>query len=458
MDSVEPKRQDEGAETGSLDSIGVVHPLVAAAFQVLDRSGSPWVLLRGESELAQPSGDVDLLVDPSALSALDDLMTEVRFARVVAAGRGSHRFYFAFDSASGRWVKLDVVSSIEFGSFQQWPTPLAEGCLRRRQRLGPVSRPAPEDRGWLELLHLVLDKGRIAPDRIETARAAAALASTTAEIAGYLDDRLGAGTAERLRNVVAAGSPPEIAEVVAGINAGWAATAPRSSHVRSIRNRASRLLSPTLGGRPTRGMAVAVMGPDGAGKTTLLHGVAEEFPVPAKYVYMGLWSQGRWDPWLHRLPGGRLGQKMVRVTRGSLTARYHRLRGRLVLLDRIAYDTQLPGSVDNSVGGRITAAVAHRLGPRPDLLMVLDAPGEVMFARKGEHSVEVLERWRQAYLALAERLPMSVVLDATSPQSVVVNRGTDLVWRRFSAPDVPDVPAGAGRPGSVQDAPVKPVR
>jgi thymidylate kinase len=458
MESVESNRHAEGAEMAPLDPIGVIHPLVAAAFQALDRSGRPWVLLRGESELAQPSGDVDLLVHPSALPELDDLMAEVRFVRVVAAGRGSHRFYFAFDSDSGRWVKLDVVSSIEFGRFQQWPTPLAEGCLRRRQRLGPVSRPTPEDRGWLELLHLVLDKGRIAPDRIQAARTAAAQASSNAEVARYLDDRLGAGTAERLRNVVVAGSPSEIAEVVAAVNAGWAATAPRSSQVRSLRNRAGRLLSPTLGGRPTRGMAVAVMGPDGAGKTTLLHGVADEFPVPAKYVYMGLWSQGRWDPWLHRLPGGRLGQKMVRVARGSVTARYHRLRGRLVLLDRIAYDTQLPGSVDNSVGGRITAAVAHRLGPRPDLLMVLDAPGEVMFARKGEHSVEVLERWRRAYLDLAERLPMSVVLDATSPQSVVLSRGTDLVWRRFSAKDVPDDPAGMGGSGSIQGAPVKPVR
>ena len=90
---------------------------------------------------------------------------------------------------------------------------------------------------------------------------------------------------------------------------------------------------------------------------------------------------------LRRVPGGRLGQKIIRIIKGGITSSYHAARGRLVLLDRVAYDARLPGAVDHSVGGRITSALAHRFSPTPDALFVLDAPGEVMFARKGEHSV-----------------------------------------------------------------------
>ena len=172
-----------------------------------------------------------------------------------------------------------------------------------------------------------------------------------------------------------------------------------------ITSRARRLISPTVAGRSWHGIKVAVIGPDGAGKTTLLEGVAADFPVPSKYVYMGLWSSGFQEAVLRRVPGGRLGQKIIRIIRGGMTSSYHAARGRLVLLDRVAYDARLPGAVDHSVGGRITSALAHRLSPTPDALFVLDAPGEVMFARKGERSAEVLEKWRQAYLQLADELP-----------------------------------------------------
>src|SRR3712207_8707740 len=40
--------------------------------------------------------------------------------------------------------------------------------------------------------------------------------------------------------------------------------------------------------------------------------------------------------------------------------------------------------------------------PKPDLVVYLDAPPEVMLARKGEGSVEALARRRGEYLALAD--------------------------------------------------------
>jgi SAM-dependent methyltransferase len=76
--------------------------------------------------------------------------------------------------------------------------------------------------------------------------------------------------------------------------------------------------------------------------------------------------------------------------------------------------------------------MAFYLVPDPDVLLVLDAPGEVMFARKGEHSAEILEGRRQAYLQLADSLPQARVLDAVQPQDEVQRLATDIVWHNAS--------------------------
>jgi hypothetical protein len=406
-----------------------IHPSVAKAFHALDESGLPWVLLRGENDLARPSGDVDILLASEHLPGLDELMNGIGFCRVRAPGHGSHRFYFNYADPDDLWVKLDVVSDICFGPFQQWRTQLAPGCLERRTRKDPLWLPAPADQAWLQLLHLAMDKGRISPERVGIARFAGAIASVDDEIAEFVDRRMGPGTAGALLDLVRSDKFDEVRALAMRMKYAWTAGQAVRTRALAFTHRALRLLGPRLQGR---GLVVGVMAPDGAGKTTLLHRLGAAVPIPSRYVYMGMWGAGPWDPWLRRVPGGRLGKKVFRVFRGGLAARYHCLRGRLVLMDRVAYDALLPGSVDTSIPGRITDALALRVGPEPDVLLVLDVPGEVMFARKGEHSAEILENWRQAYLKLADRLPAAWVLDADQPQDLVQRHATEITWRSIT--------------------------
>jgi thymidylate kinase len=66
--------------------------------------------------------------------------------------------------------------------------------------------------------------------------------------------------------------------------------------------------------------------------------------------------------------------------------------------------------------------------------VVLDAPGAVLFARKGEHSPGLLETWRQGYLDL-ERADLATdvhVVDATRPPEAVVAEVSRLVWRQLA--------------------------
>src|SRR4051794_14045744 len=134
-----------------------VHPIVEAAFRSLTAADVRWMLLRGADDLARPSGDVDLLVDRSALPRLDGVLSASGLRRLGSRGHGSHRFYFGYDAGNDLWITLDVVSEVEFGPYQHLRSPLAAACLARRHQVGSLWRPAPEDEAWLLLLHLLLD-------------------------------------------------------------------------------------------------------------------------------------------------------------------------------------------------------------------------------------------------------------------------------------------------------------
>lgn len=432
-------------------------PNVAAALHALDGTGLPWLLLRGEHDLARPSGDVDILVARELLPVLDRVLEAAGFRRVLAPGHGSHRFYFCYSATADAWVKLDIVSEIAFGSYQQRRTSLARLCLGRRVPSGPLWLPAPPDQAWLQLLHLFLDKGRIAPSRREAARIAAAAASADDSIAEFVDRRMGPGTAANVLELVRAGRFDDVPATAAAMTSKWAG-GPAVPWLIAARHRGLRLLGARL---PDRGTVVGVMAPDGAGKTTLLRGLQAAVPLPTKYVYMGMWGAGPWDSWLVKFPGGRSAKKVYRVVRGGLLARSWSLLGRLVLMDRVPYDVLLPGAVHgpggagnsamDSIMEKATNAVAFTVVRPPDLLLVLDVPGQVMFDRKGEHSPEILEGWRLAYRNLAEQLPGSNVIDATQAPERVLSESTGLVWRRIA----PAVGAGQGPgagPGPEADA------
>lgn len=407
-----------------------VNPGLETALAALEGSGLPWLVLRGENDLLRPAGDVDILVARELVPGLDDLLGRVGFRRVQALGHGSHRFYFRYLPHDDLWLKLDIVSDISFGRFQELGTALAEGCLRRRVRLGPLWLPDPADQAWLHILHLVLDKGEIAPGRVEAARASCALASATDPVAAFVDRKAGNGTAGALLDVLQSGRFHEVPAIAAGMKSRWRGSA-RPPRLVSLAHHALRRVGPRLQGA---GPVIGVVAPDGAGKTTLLNGLRSQCPLPSSYVYMGLWSSSPSDRWIATVPGGLLARKVFRILRGGLTARYQSLRGRLVLLDRLAQDGMLGGPAKSRLR-RLSDGLALYVQPRPYLVLVLDVPGEVMYARKGEHSPEVLEEWRNAYLELAARLPSARIIDASESETQVRRQACELLWKVVTGED-----------------------
>ena len=70
---------------------------------------------------------------------------------------------------------------------------------------------------------------------------------------------------------------------------------------------------------------------------------------------------------------------------------------------------------------RIHAFMLQHVFPKPDLVVCLDAPAEVLYARKPEGTIERVRRKREESLAAVRAFPHSVVIDATRPPDEVVN-------------------------------------
>ena len=82
---------------------------------------------------------------------------------------------------------------------------------------------------------------------------------------------------------------------------------------------------------------------------------------------------------------------------------------------------------------RLRQWLLERACPAPDLVLLLDAPGETLFARKKEHSPARLEEQRQGFLALRDRLPNLVVLDASRDPDDVRRQALAAIWKRQAA-------------------------
>jgi thymidylate kinase len=203
--------------------------------------------------------------------------------------------------------------------------------------------------------------------------------------------------------------------------------------------------------------SVALIGSDGAGKSTIAGMLAESFPLPVKVMYMGINLESS----NVMLPTSRLIRRLKKLSRkksevadlrgatGSsrkksglravvrlvnrlaeewyrqiMIWKYQR-EGSIVICDRhfqfdFDYGVMGPdGKPDSRLTERFHRWCLAKLYPAPDLTIFLDAPGEVLFARKGEATVEWLESRRQSLLLQGAGVPNFICVDATEPVDAV---------------------------------------
>jgi thymidylate kinase len=404
------------------------HPLLREVFAALDRAGVRWCLLRGGEGPDIQAGDVDLLVAPDDTARLTGAIAPLGFARLPAWGYGSHRFHLGYDVATDRWLKLDVVTELAFGPWFSLPSETAPLCLSRRLRRGSAVVLDDGDAFWCLLLHRLLDKGSVGAAAAPLARLARAPGCAESALA-YEIERITPGSCTPLLlDAARRAAWTELEAAGPALAAAWR----RRHRLAGLRRRARGRLARSAGRflRSRRGMTVALVGADGAGKSSSAAALARSFPLAVCTVYMSPAMTPRRGP----SPRGarlalRIGAQLWRWCRAQAL----RLRGRLVLFDRYAYDALLPARWPLGPLGRLRRWLLGHACPAPQLIVVLDAPGELLHARTGEHDPAVLEAERRAYLRLARGRARAIVVDATREPDRVRRDVTAAIWAAYQA-------------------------
>ncbi len=406
--------------------------LVYQVLKCLNDKAIPYCLLRDGEDIDQfrSGGEIDILVADTHFATLRRQLHELQFVQLATLGYSPHTFFIAYDSHGDCWLKLDVVTKIAFGRpIQSLSTSLSVNCLGNRRFAGLAYVPSPEDELVSLLLHCVLDKAHISPAR------ARRLASLRLQVTDehYITSLLATHwsidlTWQRLAAIIDNSDFVHLLEARQTVASRLANRGPWRTHARSLCGRMLRKLSRLAPFYRPWSFTVAFLAPDGAGKSTLVNTLVDTAYIPVRSIYMGLY-QGRAASRRIVMPGVGMMNALFKQWSRCCAASYHTIMGRLVLFDRYTYDALLPPRRRPSLLQRLRRWLLAHSCPSPDLVFLLDAPGQLLFKRKAEHSEATLENQRQAYLEMRSSVPNMIVVDAAQDSDQVRRKVLTLIWK-----------------------------
>ena len=214
----------------------------------------------------------------------------------------------------------------------------------------------------------------------------------------------------------------------------------------SLRRRVHHFMDRVL--RPTGGW-IAFMGPDGCGKSSVIEAITAEFAPAFREVdrfhmhpkFLRRSTGGKalvTDP--HGLPPRSLLTSIAKVfyyVADYLLGYWLRIRPaiirtKLVVFDRYFYDLLVDHKRVRYGGPAWMLTLAGKLVPRPELVILLNAPAEVLWSRKQEVPFEEVVRQQKNYCELAERLQSTVIIDASQPLPDVILQTAEAIIAHFA--------------------------
>ena len=106
--------------------------------------------------------------------------------------------------------------------------------------------------------------------------------------------------------------------------------------------------------------------------------------------------------------------------------------GELVIIDRYYYDFMVDPIRYRMDVREPLAWLGYSIIPKPDLVLCMDAPAEVLQSRKQEVSFKESDRQQKAYAALVQKLPYGHIVDASQPLEQVVDDALNVVLNYIS--------------------------
>lgn len=404
-----------------------------------DISAVNYLILRNYCGLPTTAGnDVDVLVDHNQLATTERALRRSAQATgyiLINRAEFSPVSLFVSHDVSRHQLHVDLFTGLKWRGLDILGP---DSVLSARQNHGPFFVPHPVHEASINLLTRLLYHGYVS-DKYKPGILAAYRAEPD-KARNALTEPFGTSAAGEL---VAHVLSENWVAIEAATNR-WRRLLILRSLTRSPLHTLSSLLSDA--GRLIRriavppGLMLVLLGPDGSGKSSVAAGVMNVLGPSfgkerSRYLH--------WKPELIRRrrsdsgpttdPHGRPPRGVLSslvhftfhllefVVGGQLKIRPVLIRNGLVAVDRYYYDFLVdPKRYRLNVPGRLVRW-ASRAVMRPDLVICLDAPTEVLQGRKWELPPEETGRQRKAYVNLARTLPNAHVVDASRPLDEVVS-------------------------------------
>ena len=194
------------------------------------------------------------------------------------------------------------------------------------------------------------------------------------------------------------------------------------------------------------GLHVVFLGPDGVGKSTVIEAVRRRVaPAFLRMTYQTFAPsllgarQARTSP--HALPPRSWPASLLKAcwwlacyTIGYFISVYPTLvRGGLVINHRYLPDAIVDPRRYRYGGPMALLRAIWAVAPKPDLVIVLDAPADIIHARKRETTLEETMRQREAYLAMALTLPNARIVDASCTPAQTIDEVAGILLDHMAA-------------------------
>jgi thymidylate kinase len=193
------------------------------------------------------------------------------------------------------------------------------------------------------------------------------------------------------------------------------------------------------------GLFIAVLGPDGAGKSTLIRRLVDVTGTVFRGHQLFHWRPA--SLWQRKHTGdvtdphgraphsawwstARIFSHLLDYWYGYVTRiRPALMNSNLVLFDRYFYDLLVDPRRYRYGGPSWLVSILIPFVPKPDLVLVLDAPEDVVVSRKQELALREARRQRKCYRRLAARLTEAELIATNQDIETVVTEACEAITR-----------------------------
>lgn len=414
------------------------HDFIAPLFLAFEESKVCYVVLRNDENLADDS-DIDLLVSHIDQAKADEILRSLGFSYFKLPSARDDRFYMRYDEILKRFIQVQLSFDLHYGRVKFFYDDVASDMLKQRVVKEDYYVLCPKDFLRHVAMHCLLDKGTFEKYREKIEVILKENSGLTLQLPGCGELML-----KQLMNA----PKSRLKELKKKIQGALFLQSFRRE-ITSFSFRFTRLAIKKLFGlKPMRpGVKIAFIGTDGAGKSTTLQGVRELLPWPAysRIIYMG--DNHYMLPFMRPLQEFKIKQKekrmwlsslfllfgtidkWLRAWRGSLRA----WRGEVVLFDRWFHDLLTNPDVKKGTLKYKLKKILFFMSPKPDLLVMLYADVEVIYARNREFDREHISTARKLYLDVVQTYsPEALKVDTTHAPEKVVQTCVRAIWGQWT--------------------------